>query len=75
MQCERLAQPFDSPGFTLLILDRSVDVAPLFVHEYTYQVRGESILNVLKKDKLFWFGRRDLLFLLFLVQGVAAMIE
>ncbi|KAL8425067.1 hypothetical protein Efla_001456 [Eimeria flavescens] len=29
--------PSDQQGATLLILDRSVDLAPLFVHEYTYQ--------------------------------------
>ncbi|KAL8433228.1 hypothetical protein ACSSS7_004013 [Eimeria intestinalis] len=36
----------DPVGGTLLILDRSVDVAPLFVHEYTYQALAYDILDL-----------------------------
>lgn len=35
---DSLLQPSDERDTILLILDRSVDLAPLFVHEYTYQV-------------------------------------
>ncbi|KAL8446836.1 hypothetical protein Emag_004597 [Eimeria magna] len=56
--CEQLAtlvhsglQSMDLPsadpsGATLLILDRSVDLAPLFVHEYTYQALAYDILDL-----------------------------
>ncbi|KAL8274679.1 hypothetical protein Esti_001394 [Eimeria stiedai] len=36
----------DQAGATLLILDRSVDLAPLFVHEYTYQALAYDILDL-----------------------------
>ncbi|XP_026189916.1 syntaxin-binding protein 1 [Cyclospora cayetanensis] len=36
----------DSQGGTLLILDRSVDLAPLFIHEYTYQALAYDVLEI-----------------------------
>ncbi|CDI79534.1 syntaxin binding protein, putative [Eimeria praecox] len=38
--------PSDHPGTTLLILDRSVDLAPLFIHEYTYQALAYDVLGL-----------------------------
>ncbi|CDJ29183.1 syntaxin binding protein, putative [Eimeria mitis] len=38
--------PSDHPGTTLLILDRSVDLAPLFIHEYTYQALAYDVLDL-----------------------------
>lgn len=45
LQLEHLP-PSDSLGFTLLIVDRSIDVAPLFVHEYTYQALAYDVLEL-----------------------------
>ncbi|CDJ52937.1 syntaxin binding protein, putative [Eimeria brunetti] len=38
--------PSGHPGATLLILDRSVDLAPLFIHEYTYQALAYDVLDL-----------------------------
>ncbi|CDJ42050.1 syntaxin binding protein, putative [Eimeria tenella] len=38
--------PSDERDTILLILDRSVDLAPLFVHEYTYQALAYDVLEL-----------------------------
>ncbi|CDJ57235.1 syntaxin binding protein, putative [Eimeria maxima] len=45
LEAEEVAQS-DSPATTLLILDRSVDLAPLFIHEYTYQALAYDVLDL-----------------------------